>query len=146
MKVARLVLEEPVGGRVRHLRIGRDDVAVVLRLLRRGQHREPAEVGAGRLVDANVGLPGREPADRVAEMANRVRLERHGAVAGNARRRQFDAPHDLLGHLHGRVADFTPLANRVAALGAGMRESAAWAMVLPASITEPMAPVEICTS
>src|SRR4029077_17421119 len=116
-RVQRFVLEQPLPGRLPYFRVGGEHVTVVPGAFGRGDLRQAAEVGAGRLVEADLRLPLPDPGDRAGEVHDRVRLQRDRSVAGNAVRPQFDAARNLLQRLDGGVFGDTADADRAAAFG-----------------------------
>src|SRR4029079_15345992 len=107
----------PVVGRLARLRIGGQDVAIVLRDLRRRDRGELAEVGAGRLVEADLRPPFANPRDGAGEVDDRVRLQRHRSVSGDAVRDQLDAARNLFQRLHRRVLHLAANPGYTAAFG-----------------------------
>ena len=112
--VPRLVHEHPVLGRAMHLRIGIEQVAILLRHRRLGQGRELLEVRGRRLVEPQRRLPRADLPYRRCHAQDGAVLVGHRAMAGRAGHDQLHRPWFLLGradvgllHLAARTHDAT---------------------------------------
>ena len=101
-RVPGLVFQEELVGGIHGFGVGAEDVQITLRLFGRRDRRQAPEVCARDFVQPHRRLPRSDSSDRICQVDDRVRPQRHRSVPGRAARSQFDTSRDLLERLHRR--------------------------------------------